>query len=322
MKIAVVGSRTFPQLKLVEWFIGDLPRGVTVVSGGAEGVDRLAIDHAKARGLETFEHLPDLTGCKEKFEFAKRYYDRNQAIVDDADLVIAFTEKEQGGTWDTIKRACKAGKPVKVIKPSLLFPGDAEEETENSKTDETLAPEEVLPHLTSRAANKGKGPFSLRRISLGSYAIRRSRYIEPVEWAQFTSDKDNNPEALAERIAPAFLEFFETHNNFGTLHAVTVAPRSIRNLDKPHVMQFVGARVAEACNVPFVQMFKPWEKSTRGRHAKHGEIEITGDVPPYIGKVVWVLDDVTTSNFTLRASVQALMALEIHSHGLAYVTIA
>jgi len=32
-----------------------------------------------------------------------------------------------------------------------------------------------------------------------------------------------------------------------------------------------------------------------------------------------VLDDVTTTNYTLRAAVQALMALEVHAHGLAYV---
>jgi hypothetical protein len=37
MKVAVVGSRDFLQLKLVEYFVRDLPHGVTVISGGARG---------------------------------------------------------------------------------------------------------------------------------------------------------------------------------------------------------------------------------------------------------------------------------------------
>jgi predicted amidophosphoribosyltransferase len=53
-----------------------------------------------------------------------------------------------------------------------------------------------------------------------------------------------------------------------------------------------------------------------------GEISVLPSVKDYIGKVVWVLDDVTTTNFTLRAAVQSLQALEIHSHGLAYVLMA
>lgn len=36
MKIGIVGSRSFPQSKLVNWFVDDLPMGVTIVSGGAK----------------------------------------------------------------------------------------------------------------------------------------------------------------------------------------------------------------------------------------------------------------------------------------------
>ena len=69
-------------------------------------------------------------------------------------------------------------------------------------------------------------------------------------------------------------------------------------------------------------MFAPWEKSSRGRHARHGEIEVLTEVAKYFGKVVWVLDDVTCTNYTLRSAVQAVLALEIHAHGLAYVLMA
>ena len=47
MKVAVVGSREFPQLQLVEWFIKDLPQGVTVISGGAKWVDTCAATMAR-----------------------------------------------------------------------------------------------------------------------------------------------------------------------------------------------------------------------------------------------------------------------------------
>jgi len=72
MRVAVVGSRTFPQMKLVEWFIRDLPHGVTIVSGGAPGVDQAAVDYATRRGLETREHLADTEGCTQRHEFTKR----------------------------------------------------------------------------------------------------------------------------------------------------------------------------------------------------------------------------------------------------------
>ena len=34
MKLGIVGSRSFPQLELVKWFIEELPEGVSVISGG------------------------------------------------------------------------------------------------------------------------------------------------------------------------------------------------------------------------------------------------------------------------------------------------
>jgi predicted Rossmann fold nucleotide-binding protein DprA/Smf involved in DNA uptake len=324
MKIAIVGSRTYPQLKLVEWFVRDIPLGVVIVSGGADGVDAAAIEYAKRRGMETREHMPNLEGCKAKHEYAERYYARNQKIVDDCDLLVAFTERDSGGTWDTIKRARKAGKPLKIVKPSLMFPGDAGELDleEKTKTEDEMQPEEVSPQQTARTANKGKGPFAIKRVSLGSYALRRKCYIDGEEWAEIVTDKDNNPQQLAEKLIPDFVKFFETNKRLGYIHAITVPPRSKRNLAKQHAMDIAAKAVANQLGVEFVQLFEPWEKSSRGRYAKHGEIAVMPEVSKYIGKVVWVLDDVTTTNFTLRSAVQSLMAMEIHAHGLAYVLMA
>jgi hypothetical protein len=309
MKIAVVGSREFVQLKLVEYFVRDLPQGVTVISGGARGVDSAAAETARKVGLNVVEYLPNLEGCNERHEYTRRYYERNQKIVDDADLVVAFTEKDHGGTWDTIKRAVKVNKPVKIIRPSLFFPGEAE----SSKEDE----EEGKGEHEERQI--GKGPFQIKRVSLGSYALRLKRYLPPEEWAAFIVDKEEHPEALADRIAPYFIHFFESNNRFGTVHAITMAPRSIRNQHKPHVMEFVCQLVAGHFGFEYVPMFAPWDKRSRGRFAAHPEIEVLPGVEKWIGKVVFVLDDVSTTNYTLQASVKALTALEIHTHGVCYL---
>ena len=308
MKIGIIGSREFPQLKLVQWFINDLPKGVTVISGGARGVDGAAAEHARKCGLDVQECLPDLAGCNERHEYTQRYYERNQKIVDDCDMVVAFTEKDHGGTWDTIKRAIKANKPVKIIRPSLFFPG--ENEQGENRAEESGEPE---------GRQIGKGPFQIKRVSLGSYALRLKRYMEPTEWAAFIVDKENNPEALAARLAPYFIKFFEANNRFGTVHAITMAPRSIRNQDKPHVMDFVCKKIAEHFSFEYSLMFKAWDKKSRGRFAAHPDIEVLPGVEKWIGKVVFVLDDVSTTNFTLQAAVRALTALEVHAHGIAYV---
>ncbi len=307
MKIGIVGSRTFPQPKIIEWFIRDLPKGVSIVSGGARGADTAAAEYARKNGLAVEEIFPNLEGCNERHEYVKRYYERNQRIADGCDMLVAFSEKESGGTFDTVKRAVKAGKPVKIIRPSLFFPGE-DEQAENDK-EEREEPE---------GRQIGKGPFHIKRVSLGSFALRLKRYMEPQEWAAFIVDKEANPEALAERITPKFIEFFESNNRFGTVHAITMAPRSIRNQDKPHVMQFTCQKVAAHFGFEFVPMFAAWDKKSRGRFAAHPDIEVLPGVEKWIGKVVFVLDDVTTTNFTLQASVRALTALEIHAHGVCY----
>lgn len=316
MKIGIVGSRTFPQLKLIEWYIRDLPEGVTIISGGAPGADTAAAEYAARRGLDVIIKRPTLDGCEKRYEYTKRYYERNQEIVNEADLIVAFTEKDKGGTWDTIKRGHKAGVPVKIIRPSTMFPGEAEKEAVNEADED---PGEDPPEKESI---KGRGPFQIRRASLGSYALRRKCYIEPEEWAGIIADKESAPEKLADKITPAVLDFFRNNNSLGYIHAVTIPPRSKRNLGAVHPMEIVAERIAAELSCEWIPMFEPWIKSTRGRFAKHGEIKILPGVAEYIGKVVWILDDIYTTGFTMRAAVQALMSLEIHSHGLAYVYMA
>jgi hypothetical protein len=115
MKIAVIGSRRRLDRESVVAFVNGLAPDVIVISGACRGPDRWAVEAAKARGLETEEFAPDLSGCKQRHEFTKRYYERNQRVVDACDSVVAFVASDRkGGTEDTIKRALAANKPVDV----------------------------------------------------------------------------------------------------------------------------------------------------------------------------------------------------------------
>jgi len=48
--------------------------------------------------------------------------------------------------------------------------------------------------------------------------------------------------------------------------------------------------------------------------AEHPKIESKEGVREYSGKVVYILDDVTVTNETLRLSVQSLLSVGIHAH--------
>lgn len=115
MKIAVIGSRRRLDRDSVVAFVNGLAPEVVVISGACRGPDRWAVEAAKARGLATEEFEPDLVGCKQRHDFTKRYYERNQRVIDACDSVVAFVASDRkGGTEDTIKRARAAGKPVDV----------------------------------------------------------------------------------------------------------------------------------------------------------------------------------------------------------------
>ncbi len=265
---------------------------------------------ARKYDLDFVEFLPDLEGCVTRLEFTKRYYERNQKIVDYSDMVVAFTEKENGGTWDTIKRARQKNVPVKVIKPFLLFPGLEEPDDED---DEAVEAVEIRKQ-------KGVGPFHLKRITLGSFTLKLKRYIDNLVLADLINAKDNNPELFCEMVIQDYLNFFEKYNP-GVIHAITQAPKSKRHLNRVHPMDLVCRKVADKIGCEYVELFEPWEKPKRGRGALEweGKIEVRDEVKHYIGKVVYVLDDFVTTGNTLKKCCKALTALEIHTHAVGYV---
>ena len=106
MKVAVVGSRSLRVDDLGKF----LPEGVTeIVSGGAKGVDASAREYAQANGITLTEFLPDY----------RRYgrgapLRRNIAIIEYADLVLAFWDGKSRGTKYVIDQCRERGVPVTV----------------------------------------------------------------------------------------------------------------------------------------------------------------------------------------------------------------
>ena len=110
VKVAIVGSRGLWIENLSKY----LPEDVTeIISGGAKGVDACAKAYAMASGIKLTEYLPDY----EKYGKGAPLK-RNIAIVEHADLVVAFWDGVSQGTKHVI-RSCKArGVPVKVFVPA------------------------------------------------------------------------------------------------------------------------------------------------------------------------------------------------------------
>lgn len=119
MKLAIVGSRDYPNMDHVRDFVGQLSPGTTVVSGGAQGVDSIAVFCARARELSTVVIKADWAKEGRAAGFL-----RNKLIVDEAQGVVAFWDGESRGTRHTIDLAKAAGKLWKVFTPVALdIPG-------------------------------------------------------------------------------------------------------------------------------------------------------------------------------------------------------
>lgn len=110
MKVAIVGSRDFSNLDLVRKYVDRLDKDVTVISGGARGVDMVAIVQAEVRGLR----VKVIPANWDKYGKGAGYR-RNREIVAEADEVMAFWDGNSRGTLNTMTLARAAGKPVGVM---------------------------------------------------------------------------------------------------------------------------------------------------------------------------------------------------------------
>ena len=115
LRVAVIGSRNFSNYKLLDAYLYEYFAPFKLISGGASGADSLAEEFARRRDLKKKIY-------KAKWQkYGKRAgFVRNEKIVKNCDVVVAFWDGESKGTKMTIDLARKIGLKVYVI----MFPGE------------------------------------------------------------------------------------------------------------------------------------------------------------------------------------------------------
>lgn len=106
MRVAVIGSRGISVSDLGKY----LPEDTTeIVSGGARGVDTSARKYALSHGIKLTEFLPEysLYGRAAPLK-------RNLAIIQNADIVLAFWDGNSRGTKFVIDSCHRLGIEVSV----------------------------------------------------------------------------------------------------------------------------------------------------------------------------------------------------------------
>jgi len=120
MKIAMVGSRNFSDMKFAQFKIQQIlifaipdcdenKEAPILISGGAKGIDSLAEKTANQYQIETKIFIPDWDKYGKRAGFL-----RNQLIINEADKIIAFWDGKSPGTKHSINLAINAGKPVDI----------------------------------------------------------------------------------------------------------------------------------------------------------------------------------------------------------------
>lgn len=109
-RIAIIGSRTFANAKLLAKIMAEYVGIATqIVSGGADGADKMGARWARKNGISTKIFEPD----HKRYKHA--YHHRNRLIVENCDLVVAFWNGHSTGTSYTVTYAKRLGKDVRVI---------------------------------------------------------------------------------------------------------------------------------------------------------------------------------------------------------------
>jgi hypothetical protein len=111
MRVAVIGSRSFENMRRMSGVLDSLPQVSEIVTGDARGANALAEAYAKARGIPLRVFAADWRRWKKGA--AER---RNQLIIAASDLAVAFWDHESPGTRMEIGIAERVGKPVEVVR--------------------------------------------------------------------------------------------------------------------------------------------------------------------------------------------------------------
>lgn len=116
MKLAVIGSREYPNMDLVTEFVLALAskEKLVIVSGGARGVDLAAETAAKSAGVETDIYPADWDNLGKKAGYV-----RNTAMSKVVDRCVAFWDLKSRGSKHMINECLKRGVPVTIFPPNV-----------------------------------------------------------------------------------------------------------------------------------------------------------------------------------------------------------
>lgn len=109
MKLGIVGTRN-PKISYLEF--SEIVKSFNpseIVSGGAKGIDTYAENYARFNNIPFTKFAPEY----DKYGSLAPII-RNTSIVQYSDKVIAFPSKESRGTRDSIRKAEKYNKLLKV----------------------------------------------------------------------------------------------------------------------------------------------------------------------------------------------------------------
>ena len=114
MRLAVVGSRDFPDKSLVWEFLKSLKgKELSLVTGDARGVDEWVSKGGENLGITVEAFKADWDGPLGKAAGFKR----NEELVAHCDKLVAFWDVASTGTAHSIRLALMAGKLGKVVTP-------------------------------------------------------------------------------------------------------------------------------------------------------------------------------------------------------------
>lgn len=107
MKLLIVGSRSIKSFELSPYITSNID---TIISGGANGIDRLAEQYADSHRLSKYILRPryDLYGRAAPLK-------RNEQMVALADAVLIIWDGQSRGTQFTLSCAKKMNKPFTLV---------------------------------------------------------------------------------------------------------------------------------------------------------------------------------------------------------------
>jgi hypothetical protein len=119
MKLAVVGSRDITNEELIINSINSIINGIveplTIISGGARGVDSIAASWAKTNNIPLIVFKPDWNKFGKKAGIL-----RNNDIIRECDIVLAIWDGKSKGTHHSIKLGYSLNKNVVIVNPNTI----------------------------------------------------------------------------------------------------------------------------------------------------------------------------------------------------------